>query len=432
MWSGTAEIRQATATQLAAKLKSRELSALEVVDACLQRIDERDADIRAWTVVDAEYARLQARALDSGPIRGPLHGVPIAVKDIIATAALPTQYGSPIYAGYKPDHDAACVSAALAAGAIVLGKTTTTEFAFFSPTNTVNPLNPAHTPGGSSSGSAAAIADSMVPLAFGTQTAGSVIRPASYCGIVGYKPTYGTIDRAGVKLIAESLDTVGVFARAVSDAALFAGAITGNRKLLEPLVAGNDLQIGFCRTHDWNEVDSATASIIESAVERMTAGGALLSPVDLPLEFAQLQRAHAVIQGFEAARNLEFELETHRSSLSPMLLAMLDDGASVSKAQYDESRQLVDACRASLAEVFGACRVLVTASATGEAPRGLGSTGNPVMNRIWTALHTPCITVPAATGPNGLPIGLQIIGRPRDDARMLACADWIDRQIRIS
>jgi amidase len=425
MSTGTTEISQATAIELAARLRSRELSALEVVDACLQRIDDRDADIRAWTAVDAEYARSQARALDSGPIRGPLHGVPIAVKDIIATAALPTQYGSPIYAGHRPDRDAACVSAALASGAIVLGKTATTEFAFLSPTATVNPLNPAHTPGGSSSGSAAAIADTMVPLAFGTQTAGSVIRPASYCGIVGYKPTYGTIDRAGVKLIAENLDTVGVFARTVSDAALFTGSITGNRELSQPSIASNDSHIGFCRTHDWNEVDSATASIIESAVERLTAGGALVSSVELPAKFARLQRAHAVIQGFEAARNLGSELEDHRSSLSPMLLAMLDEGAAVSISLYHESRRLVSECQESLAEVFGTCQVLVTASATGEAPKGLGSTGNPVMNRIWTALHVPCISVPVGHGPNGLPIGLQIIGRHGNDSNMLGIAKLI-------
>jgi Asp-tRNA(Asn)/Glu-tRNA(Gln) amidotransferase A subunit family amidase len=432
MSNRTAEISQATATQLAARLKSRELSALEVVDACLQRIDDRDADIRAWTIVDAAYARAQARMLDSGPIRGPLHGVPIAVKDIIDTAALPTQYGSPIYAGHKPDYDAACVAAALAAGAILLGKTATTELAFLSPTTTVNPRNPAHTPGGSSSGSAAAVADNMVPLAFGTQTAGSVIRPASYCGIVGYKPTYGTIDRDGVKLIAESLDTVGVFARTVSDASLLTASITGDRELLRPFIANGNVHLGFCRTHNWSEVDSAAASIIESAIERLTAGGAVVSPIELPAKFARLQRAHAVIQGFEAARNFEFELEEHRSQLSPVLLAMLDEGAAVSRTQYDDSKRLVSECRGSLAEVFGACHVLVTVSTTGEAPSGLGSTGNPVMNRIWTALHTPCITVPAANGPNGLPVGLQIVGRPGDDAGTLRCADWIDRQIRTS
>jgi Asp-tRNA(Asn)/Glu-tRNA(Gln) amidotransferase A subunit family amidase len=272
----------------------------------------------------------------------------------------------------------------------------------------------------------------MVPLAFGTQTAGSVIRPASYCGIVGYKPTYGTIDTAGVKLIAESLDTVGVFARTVFDAMLFTGSITGNAELSRPRIANKDFRIGFCRTHDWNEVDSATASIIESAVKRLAAGGALILPVELPAEFARLQPAHNVIQGFEAARNFEFELEEHRSSLSAMLVAMLDEGVAVSPTLYHESIQLVSECRASLAELFGDCHVLVTASATGEAPGGLGSTGNPVMNRIWTALHAPCITVPAANGPNGLPVGLQIIGRPGDDARMLACADWIDQQIRTS
>lgn len=429
MSSGTAEISQATATQLAAKLVAREVSALEVVDTCLRRIEDRDSEIRAWTTVDAEYARVQARALDSGPVRGPLHGVPIAVKDIIATAGLPTEYGSPIYAGYMPDSDAACVSAARAAGAIVLGKTATTEFAFLSPTTTVNPRDPAHTPGGSSSGSAAAIADCMAPLAFGTQTAGSIIRPASYCGIVGYKPTFGTIDRTGVKLIADSLDTVGVLARTVSDAALFAAAITGN-DALQPGFARDELRIGFCRTHNWDEVESATASIIESAVERLSAGGAPLPPVELPAEFAQLQQAHAAIQGYEAARNLEVEHQKHRRKLSPALLTMLDDGAAVSEERYNESIQLINQCRATLAEVFGTCHVLVTASTTGEAPKGLGSTGNPVMNRIWTALHTPCISVPAGFGPNSLPVGLQVIGRLGDDATTLAAADWIEQQLQ--
>jgi Asp-tRNA(Asn)/Glu-tRNA(Gln) amidotransferase A subunit family amidase len=240
-----------TMTQLASKLRSREISALEVVDSCLARVAERDAEIHAWATIDEAYARDQARILDSGSIRGPLHGIPVAVKDIIATAKLPTEYGSPIYAGHIPARDAACVSAALAAGAIVLGKTATTEFAFLSPTTTVNPRNPAHTPGGSSSGSAAAVADNMVPLAFGTQTAGSVIRPASYCGVVGYKPTFGMIDRSGVKLVAESLDTVGVFARTVVDAALFAGAITGDSALSDPESERDEIQIGFCRTHSW-------------------------------------------------------------------------------------------------------------------------------------------------------------------------------------
>lgn len=418
-----------TMTQLAAKLRSREISALEVVDSCLTGIAERDPEIHAWTAIDEAYAQDQACALDSGSIRGPLHGIPIAVKDIIATAKLPTEYGSPIYAGHIPARDAACVSAALAAGAIVLGKTATTEFAFLSPTTTVNPRDPTHTPGGSSSGSAAAVADDMVPLAFGTQTAGSVIRPASYCGVVGYKPTFGMIDRSGVKLVAESLDTVGVFARTVLDAALFAGAVSGNSTLSAPDSDNDEMRFGFCRTHDWSEVDRKAAMIIESVVESLAACGARILPVELPADFAELHHAHSAIQGFEAARNLRFEHEEHRSSLSPMLLRMLDEGAAVSEVRYNNAKDLVSACRASLSDVFGNCHVLITASATGEAPKGLESTGNPVMNRIWTALHTPCVTVPAANGPNGLPVGVQIVGRPGDDARTLASADWIERNI---
>ena len=247
------DIEPVTATSLAARLRSRELSATEVVEACLERITTRDSDIHAWTAVDPEYVREQARSLDTGPIRGPLHGIPIGVKDIIDTAALPTEYGSPIYAGHTSGSDAACVSAARAAGAIVFGKTATTEFASLSPAATVNPHNFSHTPGGSSSGSAAAVADNMVPLAFGTQTAGSIIRPASYCGVVGYKPTYGVIDRAGVKLVAESLDTIGVLAHTVSDAALFAGAIASIPDLEGRRSWTGEVQIGFCRTHNWSE-----------------------------------------------------------------------------------------------------------------------------------------------------------------------------------
>jgi Asp-tRNA(Asn)/Glu-tRNA(Gln) amidotransferase A subunit family amidase len=250
--------------------------------------------------------------------------------------------------------------------------------------------------------------------------------------VVGYKPTFGMIDRSGVKLIAESLDTVGVFARTVSDAALFTCAITGNSDLWDPDSEYGEIRIGFCRTRDWNEVDPEAAIIITSVVETLSACGARISIVELPTDFAELHHAHAAVQGFEAARNLRFEREEHRSSLSPMLLTMLDEGAGVSETRYKAGQDLVSACRRSLSDIFGNCHVLITASATGEAPKGLESTGNPVMNRIWTALHTPCVSVPAAYGPSGLPVGVQIIGRPGDDARALACADWIDRQIRVS
>jgi Asp-tRNA(Asn)/Glu-tRNA(Gln) amidotransferase A subunit family amidase len=220
-----------------------------------------------------------------------------------------------------------------------------------------------------------------------------------------------------------------VFARSVSDAALFAGAITGRSDLMQFQPRVDEMRIGFCRTHDWSDVESASAAIVESAVRRLSACGARISLIELPEPFASLQQAHAAIQGYEAARNLRFEHEQHRSSLSPMLLGMLDEGKAATRASYEEALDLVSACRASLSDVFGTCHALITASATGEAPKGVESTGNPVMNRIWTALHTPCVNVPVAEGPNGLPVGVQIIGRPGDDARTLACADWIDRKL---
>jgi len=424
------DIGSLSATRLAARLQARELRALDVVEACLARIAARDPEILAWTAIDADYARRQAHALDSGPIRGPLHGIPIGVKDIMDTAALPTGYGSPIYAGHQPDSDAACVTAALAAGAVVLGKTASTEFACQSPPATVNPRNPAHTPGGSSSGSAAAIADGMVPLAFGTQTAGSIIRPASYCGVVGYKPTFGTIEREGTKLVAQSLDTIGALARTVADAALLVGVIAGRPDIANLQPAPDKLRIGFCRTSDWTAVASDSAVLLESAVARLVAAGARMTSVELPSRYAGLGDAHAAIQGYEAVRNLAAELAAHRRQLTPPLLAMLDEGSMVSAARYEESLRLVRACRRELANVMGDCQVLLGASATSEAPEGLEFTGSPVMNRTWTALHVPCVNVPAARGPKGLPVGAQIIGRVGDDARTLAAADWIQRQLQ--
>lgn len=426
------EIYELSASQLAARLQSRDLLAAEVVEACLERVALRDSTIHAWASIDPEYARSQARSLDAGPILGPLHGIPVGVKDILNTADLPTEYGSPIYHGHRPDADAACVAAARAAGAIVLGKTATTEFACQSPPATVNPLNSAHTPGGSSSGSAAAVSDCMVPLGFGTQTAGSIIRPASYCGVVGYKPTFGTVDRDGVKLVADSLDTIGALARTVSDAALFVGAITARRDLMDLPQTDGRLSIGFCRSHDWGEVDSEIAAIVESAAERLSRAGARVSLIELPDRFAELGNAHADIQGFEAVRNLARELRQHRSQLTPPLRAMLDQGNRVSVDRYEKCQVIVRECRSSLSNVMGDCHVLLAASATGEAPKGLEFTGSPVMNRAWTSLHVPCVGVPAARGPEGLPIGVQIIGRLADDPRTLAAADWIQQRLQPS
>ncbi|HEY8519416.1 MAG TPA: amidase [Gammaproteobacteria bacterium] len=413
------------ATELAARLRARELRALDVAERYLDRIREREPSIHAWACIEPDRVRERARALDAGPIAGPLHGVPLGVKDIIDTADLPTAYGSPIYAGHRPAADAACVAAARRAGAVVLGKTVTTEFAFLAPAATVNPHDFAHTPGGSSSGSAAAVADGMVPLAFGTQTGGSIIRPASFCGVVGYKPTFGTLPREGVKMFADSLDTVGVLARTVADAGLLVGALASRGDLVSLPGIEAPPRIGACRTHDWTALSPEMQERLEQAAETLARAGARVEWIELPGDFAGLGDAHAAIQAFEAVRNLARERREHAERLSALLRRQLEEGDAVTPERYARAQSLAAACRAQLPSVFGDCDVLLAASATGEAPRGLASTGSPIMNRVWTLLHVPCVGVPAGTGPSGLPLGLQVIGREGDDARTLACAAWI-------
>lgn len=414
---------------LAGRLRARTLSSVEVTEACLARIAQREPTIHAWAYISPDFAREQAHSLDAEPPRGLLHGLPIGVKDIIETAELPTAYGSPIYRHHQPVADAACVAIARAAGAVVLGKTATTEFAVYSPTATVNPHNIEHTPGGSSSGSAAAVADGMVPLAFGTQTAGSIIRPASYCGIVGYKPTFGAIGRGGVKLLADSLDTVGVFARNVADAALFVGALTARGDLLELSVLGKAPCIGLCRTHEWDCVDPAARVAFEDTVDALGQSGAVIRSIDLPIDFAGLGDAHAAIFGYEISRSLAHERRVQATELTARLREELEAGDAITAPRYDAAQRLARKCRRRLADIMADCDVLIVPSATGEAPAGLESTGSPVMNRVWTLLHVPCVNVPFAKGTRGLPLGMQVIGRCGDDARTLAAAAWIERWV---
>ncbi len=423
------ELNRLSARELRVRLQRRELRALEVAEACLARISERDSEIRAWAHFDSQQVRAIASALDAGVIRGPLHGLPLGVKDIFDTCDSPTAYGSPIYAGHVPAADAACIALARNAGGLVFGKTMTTEFATYAAATTVNPHNIRHTPGGSSSGSAAAVADSMVPLAFGTQTAGSVIRPASFCGTVGYKPSYGWIARAGVKLVAESLDTIGVFSRSVEDAALLVGALTGRNELIELRAADGPIRIGICRTHDWARADSGVATVLTRAERTLAAAGAATVTTDLPDDFSALGEAFDAIYGYEIAQSFAYEYTAHRNDLSEQLRSMLASAATIKAEDYDRARTAADECRRRLTDVFGHCDVLLTPSACSEAPAGLTSTGSPALNRIWTLLHVPCINVPAGSGPRGLPIGLQVIGRRDDDARTLAAAAWIARQL---
>jgi Asp-tRNA(Asn)/Glu-tRNA(Gln) amidotransferase A subunit family amidase len=399
------------------------------VHECLERIDAREAQIGAWETIDREGALTQARICDRSPDRGLLHGIPIGVKDIIDVAGLPARYGTPIYAGNIAASDAACVALAKAAGAIVLGKTVTTELAFFHPGKTRNPHNLAHTPGGSSSGSAAAVAADMVTLALGSQTAGSVIRPASFCGIVGYKPTFGMITRAGVKPQSDTLDTVGLMAGSVEHVALFAAGITGDRDLLVTATTRQAARIGVCHTHEWDQASDDAQRAIETAAARFSKAGAQVTQVELPEPFARLCAAQKDIQLFEAARSYSFEYETHRGELSARLRALLEEGRGISWERYRAALVLAVQCRALIAGVFDNIDVLLMPSAPGEAPHGLESTGDPVFNRIGTVLNLPCITLPGLHGHNGLPIGIQLMGPVWHDAATLRAAHWAHRSL---
>ncbi len=399
------------------------MNASETVEAALAAIEARDGTLHAWKAVDAEFARRQARALDAGPPRGPLHGIPVGVKDIFDTADLPTEYGSPIYEGHRPAADAACVAAAHAAGAVILGKTVTTEFATMVPAATVHPRTPTHTPGGSSSGSAAAVAAGMVRFAYGTQTVGSIIRPAAYCGVVGYKPSYGMLSRSGMKMGAETLDTAGVIARTVEDAALLAGASAMRGDLMERHPLDNP-RLGVCRSPNWHHMSSEGAAAFESTARRLVGKGAHL--VDIELAFDELDAAASTILVYEMARGLAHEVAHHRARISPMLLERIDSGATMPYKKYLQAMQYASNCRRKLVDQAGDVDAILTPSATGEAPLGLASTGNTAMNRLWTLLHGPCVTVPAGDGPGGLPLGVQLVGIPGSDARTLAVARWAE------
>ena len=305
------------AWQLAEQLAQRSLSVVELARACLDQVEQRDRAVHAFVQLDPDAVLAQARRLDAGPVHGPLHGLPLGVKDLFDTADLPTAYGSPIYAGHRPVADAAAVALCKDAGALVMGKTVTTEFAYFEPGPTRNPHHLAHTPGGSSSGSAAAVADHMVPLALGTQTAGSIIRPAAYCGVVGYKPSRGRVTRAGVKSLSESLDTIGGFGRCVRDVALLGAVLTNDSRLLTlPVLSERSLKLGVCRTPHWPQADADTQRMLDQAIAALALQLGSLVDVDLPLDMPDLVALQKDVMAFEMARALSHERLLHQAQLS--------------------------------------------------------------------------------------------------------------------
>jgi len=419
----TGGVNELSANEIVRGIEAENFTAEEVTRACLARIDARESEILAWAAIDPASALAQARSRDRDARKGPLHGVPVGVKDVIDTGDLPTQMGSPIYQGYRPKRDAACVALLRAAGAVVLGKTITCEFAGATPNVTRNPCNPAHTPGGSSSGSAAAVADFMVPAALGTQTRGSILRPASYCGVVGYKPSYGLVTRDGLKFAAESFDTIGVLARSIEDAAIFGAILSG----CEPLPIKEHSAppaIGICRV-GLEHADPCSVAAVEDSAIRLGAAGASVRDFDPRIDFDALTTATKTVNDVERARAMAWEWQTHRDLLSERLRATVEQGLAATPEQYTAALTLAEDERGRLKEALVGIDIVLAPCVNGEAPASLGFSGDPFFQGVWTALHAPTISLPTHRGPGGLPVGIQLVGRRYADAALLAAARWV-------
>jgi len=415
-----------TATEGLKAIAAGTLTAEAWVASCLERIQDREPTVQAWEYLDRDGALARARELDKSGRGGLARGVPFGVKDIIDTADMPTAYGSPIHRGHQPGRDAGCVAITRAAGAVLLGKTVTTEFGHRYPGKTRNPFNPAHTPGGSSSGSAAAVGDRMIPLAYGTQTTGSVIRPAAFCGTVGYKPSFGDFNHNGVMPNSQTLDTLGAIVRSVEDLALVRSVL-----LEEPFVpltppAMRDLRIGLYRSPFWERAEVDTRSHLEDAARRLSAKGAKVADVDLPGIDAGFEKLFRTISGFEFSRTVSWERFNWPDALSNVLReGRMKDGLDTSYPDYRQATRRLERLRMEADDVLDGYDALITPSAPGEPPEGLKTTGNAIFNSIWTALGTPAVTLPLFKGPSGLPVGVQLVTGRFTDRKLFDIADAV-------
>lgn len=432
------------AVELRDRMASGALSAVALAEACLAQIASREPEIGAWAWLDSEHVLEQARALDAhrktGRPIGPLHGLPVGLKDIIDTRRVPTENGTPLDAGRVPGADAFVVERLRAAGAVVMGKTVTTELAYLHAGKTRNPHDPSHTPGGSSSGSAAAVAAGMVPLAIGTQTGGSVIRPAAFCGVVGFKPTFGAIPRTGILTQSPSLDTVGVFARGVEDAALLADALFGHSpgdratepmpppRLLKTAIAKPPVRpmLAFVRPPGWDTVDPETEAALEELTDALGEG---CFEARLPGAFDEAAAIRERINFAEMAKCYYPYERRGRDRLSEAILAAIDAGKAVPARDYIAALDWPDVLHAALSEIFERCDAILAPAAPGPAPSGLESTGSAIFNGLWTLCGTPAVTLPLFTAESGLPMGVQLIGRRGDDARLLRTARWLAQEV---
>lgn len=423
---------QFTIVEAGAAIRRGDLKPSELIEACLARTEMAEREVRAWAHLAPDQPRMAARLLDLVTPAGSLHGIPFGIKDIIETADMPTGYGTPIYLGHRPARDAACVALLKEAGAVAFGKAVTTELAHFHPGKTHNPHAVDRTPGGSSSGSAAAVAACMVPFALGTQTTGSVLRPASYCGVYGFKPSFGDVSRSGVFECVTSFDTIGWFARSVSDIEIVRRALlrAEPQDLPSPEVAR--VRIGVFRGPDWQRAEVYTRSSIEGAAAKLASAGMQVEEVQAPPAWHDIAVHHRTIAGYEFARAISWERTERGRMLSPKLLnGRCEDGLRTTYEEYAEASAALVAARADYARMMESFDALMLPAAAGEAWSGLGATGDPLFNTALTALHVPALSIPAFVGPSGLPVGLQIVGNYRRDRDLLGVADSISNVLGI-
>ncbi len=422
-------LNKLTAEELRSLIQSGEVTSAEILADCLGRIRQRQPRIGAFVALDDDHVMARAREEDARREKGVLAGIPFAIKDIMNSARFPTTWGSRVYSGRRPDSDAACVHAFQQSGGVAVGMSLSTEFACFQPGATVNPHNPKHTPGGSSSGSAAAVADFMVPLAFGSQTAASVVRPAAFCGVFAYKASCGYFDLTGVMTLAPSLDSLGVFARSVVDLELAHRALLPEGRAANEVDTGR-LSVALMRGPHWHECSSSQKAACVGLMDRLRAHGlAVNDNLEHPAEFCHLAVDHRVVMCREIAQHRRHEFTHFRSRISENFATLVEFGLAISVQEYAKALRARDLCLEKLDRLLASHQVIVTPAAHGEAPQGLETTGDPLFSRMWTLLQVPSVTIPVGRGPNGLPLAVQLVGGRNKDSDLLQYAAVIARVV---
>ena len=420
-------LNELSLTEVSTLIQSRRVQPGDVVKDCLARINVREPLVQAFTYLNQENALIQAEALDRSVNDNPLYGIPVGIKDIMNTSDMPTTMGSPIFSNYRPTRDCSCVAMLRDAGAVLPGKTETTEFAYFCPGKTRNPHALTHTPGGSSMGSAAAVADKMLPYAVGSQTAGSVIRPAAYCGVVGYKSSHGCFSLEGILGLAQNLDSLGFFVRNPRDLLLII------QELQNTQAASSEIRkpprIGFVRTPHWDQLEPYQKQQIESVCGRLSDLACDVTELEIGPTDGVLTESQVTVMAYEASRSLAGEFQHNRNLLSVQIIDLIESGQNTTFEQYNKAMNIANIWQRKLQDIFEKLDVLITPSALGEAPVGLDATGDPVCNRMWTLLKVPSISLPAGIGPSGLPLGIQLIGKHNEDFQLICNAIWVSERL---